>query len=153
MTDPIAYGTFTAPELAAVLAGLRLLQETIARDGVLPASVSDILGNASPPLSVAAMDALCERLNTGADEVFVVVIAHRHGTDVWAAGSQRRADEIVFRYVADWWSQEIHNERMPTDRAEAVRRYFEVVEHEWCYFARVPVLTNPTHRRAEASDG
>ncbi|MGD6582787.1 hypothetical protein VWW93_19540 [Xanthomonas citri pv. citri] len=48
-------------ELAAILAGLRLLQ----RHDVLPADIDPILTDAGPRITESDIDALCERINAG----------------------------------------------------------------------------------------
>ncbi|ACB28236.1 hypothetical protein [Methylobacterium radiotolerans] len=48
-------------ELAAILAGLRLLQ----RHDVLPDDIDAILTDAGPRITEADIDALCERINAG----------------------------------------------------------------------------------------
>ncbi|AGH79889.1 hypothetical protein TB9_18220 [Xanthomonas perforans] len=48
-------------ELAAILAGLRLLQ----RHDVLPADIDSILTDAGPRITESDIDALCERINAG----------------------------------------------------------------------------------------
>ncbi len=60
--NPAAGVTLDRAELAAVLAGLRLLQSSQA----VPASITDIQtdGGEVEPLSLEQIDALCERINS-----------------------------------------------------------------------------------------
>jgi hypothetical protein len=50
-------------ELAAVLAGLRMVQQALDRYGVLPYGIMDIYTNGGPGLTSPQIDLLCRRLN------------------------------------------------------------------------------------------
>ena len=55
-----------ANELAAILAGLRLLEDELERsDGALPSGIHDIWRGGKPAgLTITQIDRLCETLNT-----------------------------------------------------------------------------------------
>lgn len=65
--NPAAGVALDRAELAAVLAGLRLLQSSQA----VPAGITDIQtdGGEVEPLSLEQIDALCERINSEGGEV------------------------------------------------------------------------------------
>ena len=52
-------------QMAAILAGLRILQYTVA----VPQEINEILtnGGTTDPLSLGEIDALCEQINMGAE--------------------------------------------------------------------------------------
>jgi len=52
-------------ELAAILAGLRMVQQALDRDGILPYGVMDIYTNGKAGLTSPQIDLLCRRLNVG----------------------------------------------------------------------------------------
>ena len=66
-------------------------------------------------------------------KVWVAVVEHRHGQNVYAAKTKKALVGQLYEYVAEWWASQIPDEEMPTDlpRKEVVDRYFECVGHEW----------------------
>jgi len=56
---------FDDRELAAILAGLRMVQQALDHDGVLPYGIMDIYANGKAGLTSPQIDLLCRRLNVG----------------------------------------------------------------------------------------
>ena len=63
------------------------------------------------------------------DETYTVLITE-HSDDITATihRSREGAEDALFEYVKEYWMQEVGDEPMPDDRAEAIRLYFEVSE-------------------------
>ena len=63
------------------------------------------------------------------DETYTVLITE-HSDDITATihRSREGAENTLFEYVKTYWTKEVGDESMPADRAEAIRRYFEVSE-------------------------
>ena len=72
---------------------------------------------------------------TEQEHVAVLIISHRHGDIVSVHRTLAGAQRALHAYVAMWWDDELKDasetpEPMPDDEAEAITRYFEVVEDE-----------------------
>ena len=67
---------------------------------------------------------------TAQSTVFVLVVEHDHGVDVWAHSTKDKAEASLEEYVRSWWDQEMDDEPIPTDRWEAITEYFEATESE-----------------------
>ena len=66
-------------------------------------------------------------------KVWIAVVEHRHGQNMYAARTKRKLLDQLYAYVKQWWESEIPNEELPAkvSRTDAVNRYFERVGHEW----------------------
>ena len=66
-------------------------------------------------------------------KVWMAVVEHRHGQNVYAARTKRGLLDQLYEYVQEWWDSEIPDEEMPTDlpRKEVIDLYFSQVGHEW----------------------
>lgn len=121
-------------EIAAVIAGLRALQ--VAEYGPIGIKIPtgeweailDIGSNGGEfdALGHAEIDALCERINTGAgDEVWVLSIDHRDGLTTYACDSEEALRRVLELWVIAYWGEELPGEPMPDDVDEAIEMYFE----------------------------
>ena len=66
-------------------------------------------------------------------KIWIAVVEHRHGQNVYAARTKRKLLDQLYAYVKQWWESEIPDEELPANlpKKEAVDRYFEHVGHEW----------------------
>lgn len=66
-------------------------------------------------------------------KVWIAVVEHRHGQNVYAARTKRKLLDQLYAYVKQWWESEIPNEELPPNASlqDAIDRYFELVGHEW----------------------
>ena len=66
-------------------------------------------------------------------KIWLAVVEHRHGQNVYADRTKRGLLDQLYEYVQEWWESEIPNEDMPTDlpRKEVIDQYFSKVGHEW----------------------
>ena len=66
-------------------------------------------------------------------KIWIAVIEHRHGQNVYAARTKRKLLDQLYDYVKQWWDSEIPDEELPPklSKKAAVDRYFEHVGHEW----------------------
>jgi hypothetical protein len=69
--------------------------------------------------------------------VWVLVINHRHGTDIDVFATEDLARESLLEYVTDWWSEV--GGTQPTSPYQAVDRYFQTVDGEWYELEERPV--------------
>jgi hypothetical protein len=72
--------------------------------------------------------------------VFVLVIEHRHGRNVYAAATRNLAKNLLFAYVEDWWSQECKGS-MPSRPGRAIKAYFDRVDDESWEIIETPLAT------------
>ena len=65
--------------------------------------------------------------------IWIAVVEHRHGQNVYAARTKRKLVDQLYAYVKQWWDSEIPDEELPAkvSKREAVDLYFESVGHEW----------------------
>ena len=65
--------------------------------------------------------------------IWIAVVEHRHGQNVYAAKTKRKLLDQLYAYVKQWWESEIPDEELSknTSKREAVDRYFEQVGHEF----------------------
>jgi hypothetical protein len=65
--------------------------------------------------------------------IWIAVVEHRHGQNVYAARTKRKLLDQLHAYVKLWWDSEIPDEEMPTglSKKTVIDRYFELVGHEW----------------------
>ena len=64
-------------------------------------------------------------------KVHVVMIHHRHGTNLSAHDTAKGAEEEVGRYVEDEWDYEMgHEEPYPKGSPTVIKDYFEKVDSE-----------------------
>lgn len=71
--------------------------------------------------------------------VWVVVIDHRHGTDVYAAATEDAAWKVAAEYARESWAERFPETDAPADDREAVSQYFEDHNNEWRIIERVTV--------------
>jgi hypothetical protein len=65
---------------------------------------------------------------SGVPNVYVCVVSHEHGENVYVAASKEGAVAQLFEYVKEEWLSLGHNETMPDDMYEAIEAYFH--EHD-----------------------
>ena len=65
--------------------------------------------------------------------IWIAVVEHRHGQNVYAAKTKKGLVDQLYDYVKQWWESEIPDDELPAkaSRREIVDRYFERVSHEW----------------------
>lgn len=66
-------------------------------------------------------------------KVWIAVVEHRHGQNVYAAKTKRKLVDQLYEYVKQWWDSEIPQESLPPklSKQQVVNLYFERVGHEW----------------------
>lgn len=66
-------------------------------------------------------------------KVWIAVVEHRHGQNVYAAKTKRKLVDQLYEYVKQWWDSEIPQESLPPQlsKQQAVNLYFDRVGHEW----------------------
>ena len=70
-------------------------------------------------------------------EVWVAVVTHRHGNNVYASRTRKGIMDQLFDYVVLEWNSEIPDEGLPDilekniSKSEVVDRYFELVGNEY----------------------
>ena len=66
-------------------------------------------------------------------KIWIAVVEHRHGQNVYAAKTKRKLLDQLYAYVKQWWESEIPDEELSAglSKKDAVDRYFEYVGHEW----------------------
>jgi hypothetical protein len=67
--------------------------------------------------------------------VYVAVIEHGNGNNVYVAESPKVLEEEIYAFVADWWETEYPDKAMPEDKADAIAEYFE--DHHSEYLTRI----------------
>jgi hypothetical protein len=80
---------------------------------------------ASDSISAPAQDAILPT------SVHVLTIEHKHGENVSVHRTAAGAQEKLHGYVIEWWEHEISDEPMPEDAEEAIKAYFDQVDHEF----------------------
>lgn len=66
--------------------------------------------------------------------IWVGVISHKSGENLYAAESEEGLTDQFYEYVRSWWMEDgpgRDDEEMPEDKAAAVERYFEYNDDEW----------------------
>lgn len=61
----------------------------------------------------------------------LLVLDHEYGTDVTTHPTREDALAKVDQFVTDWWADEMGDEPMPADKAEARETYFSTVVGEF----------------------
>lgn len=64
------------------------------------------------------------------DRVIVLLIDHRHGTDVSLHRTQKGAHKALVEYVRDEWKNEQLEESMPKDEEEMIEQYFQIMREQ-----------------------
>lgn len=66
-------------------------------------------------------------------KIWIAVVEHRHGQNVYAAKTKNKLVDQLYDYVKQWWESEIPDEELPANvpRKQVVDDYFEHVSHEW----------------------
>jgi len=64
--------------------------------------------------------------------IWVAVVEHRHGQNVYVARTEYGVLDQLYDYVQEWWDSEIPDEEMPTDlpKKEVIDQYFSKVGPE-----------------------
>jgi hypothetical protein len=57
-------------------------------------------------------------------DVYVLVIQHRHGEDMYVCRTERSARRRLDEYVREWWDHEMPDRQMPKGRSERIDEYF-----------------------------
>jgi hypothetical protein len=57
--------------------------------------------------------------------VYVLVIEHRHGDDLYVCRTERSACRRLDEYVREWWDHEMPDRQMPKRRSERIDEYFK----------------------------
>ncbi len=52
-------------------------------------------------------------------------IEHRHGSNTYAALSERELNKEIDAYVQEWWRDEMHGHAMPRSMKKRIERYFD----------------------------
>jgi hypothetical protein len=63
--------------------------------------------------------------------VYVLIIEHRHGTNVDVFASRQGALTALVGFVDDWWAREMPGKVIPSNDGDAISQYFEAVESEF----------------------
>jgi hypothetical protein len=66
------------------------------------------------------------------EQVFVCVVGHRHGQDLWVGRTEKAVSEVLADYCREWWDDNVllKDQPAPDDDNEAIQRYFAVNEDE-----------------------
>ena len=66
-------------------------------------------------------------------KIWIAVVEHRHGQNVYAARTKAKLLDQLYAYVKQWWESEIPDEELSPklSKRTAVERYFERVGHEF----------------------
>ena len=74
---------------------------------------------------------------TEGDTIYIAVIEHKHGTNLYASEDQETVLSAVEEYCKEWWE----HEGVPgKPDADIVSRYFTHVEHENYYIDETVLL-------------
>lgn len=83
----------------------------------------------------------------------VLIINHDHGRDVFL-GDEKTLYDRLYRYVKDWWGEELGDTPMPEDPAQAIEVYFEKKERTESYdLIKVPVWNCDPNESQNLSSG
>jgi hypothetical protein len=81
-----------------------------------------------------AMDSLIgtarDLLKEDKQKVWVLTVAHKHGTNVSAHKSEDSAYDELFAFVDQWWQHEL-SRSMPVIQGEAINQYFEATDEAY----------------------
>ena len=66
--------------------------------------------------------------SSSSETYFVLITEHSDDLTATIHRSRKGAKDALFEYVKGYWTKEVGDEPVPEDRAEAIRRYFEVSE-------------------------
>jgi hypothetical protein len=75
------------------------------------------------------------------EQVYVLKITHKHGTDVIVCRTEEEAQTALFEYVSEWWGNEMGGKRMPADHKKAISLYFDKTDYE--YWEIAPTYVRP----------
>lgn len=59
--------------------------------------------------------------------VWILLIDHRHGRDMFVFDDQEKAHDALAAYCRAWWEDEIGDEAAPEDDGEIISQYFAVM--------------------------
>ena len=61
--------------------------------------------------------------------VWLLTIGHKHGEDTSVHSTEESANDVLYDYVAQWWSEvedHVEDGEMPEDQLEAISLYFHI---------------------------
>ena len=74
------------------------------------------------------------------ENMWVLMVEHRHGTDVSIHRTEQGAKDALTVYVDYWWGREFPGAAAPADDNERVTEYFERIHDEFHTINEAPVL-------------
>lgn len=77
---------------------------------------------------------MSDNTTTLPSHVWVAVINHKHGHDVFAAASEDGIRKEIHEYVKEQWKSEMPDDmQIPADREEAISAYFDYLQEHSIY--------------------
>lgn len=58
------------------------------------------------------------------DSVVVLIIDHKHGTNLYVCENRKVADQECYKFVQEYWTEAVPDEPMPDDPEEAIDMFF-----------------------------
>jgi hypothetical protein len=119
----------------------------------LLAAAKEVVGNwdkGGLAVAVRNLDATLKEIETkiGAKrrQIIVLIIEHRKGRNVYVCESEDVAIAELYRFVEEYWNEMPEDfGRVPTNRGEAIKAYFEEKCGDESYETlNLPVLSTPT---------
>ena len=83
--------------------------------------------------------------------VAVLIIDHKHGTNVYVCKDSEVAASVLAKYVRKWWNQNDLGEQ-PADDWEAIDTYFDVYLEETYETHDLTVLESPDDLSGKETD-
>jgi hypothetical protein len=65
--------------------------------------------------------------------LFLAIVEHRHGTDVFHAWGGDELMDDLYQYVKEWWHEFFEGEELPENKEEALQKYFEVGDESYTW--------------------
>jgi hypothetical protein len=66
-------------------------------------------------------------------KVYLALVTHRHGENVYAAGSQKELRTKLYGYVAGSWAEFRKTRPLPRSEKAAISQYFDVAKEFGAY--------------------
>jgi hypothetical protein len=64
--------------------------------------------------------------------VYVGVLHHKHGNDVFVGWTEAQVYHGVYAYVKEWWDDFCSDQPLPKKHIDAIEAYFEAAgDYEW----------------------
>jgi len=63
-------------------------------------------------------------------KVYLAIITHRHGENVYAGGSRNELLDKLHNFVAQYWDEMMGGRQMPRSKKAAVSQYFDVAKEK-----------------------